>query len=491
MHQHASFVRVSGDRLRLVEADGRPWYFCGANCYYLMTRAADPATQHECTAVLDDAAAAGITVLRTWAFADGEQWGALQTRPGVFEERTFRALDWVVAEAGRRGLRLILNLTNYWKDYGGMRQYVQWAYEARGQQPPMDGSGQVAAEPFYTDPDCQRMFRAYMAAVVQRVNSLTGVRYCDDPTILAWGLANEPRCDGDRACTVVPFWVDATARYLKSLDAHHLVTLDVEGFLGPSTPDEAERTNPYNCTGSGCDFAADCGSPAIDFACAHMYPDLWLPLADEQERLRFALSWLDCHVALARRLGKPLVLSEWGKQRGKAAEVEAAGGSARAMFYAQVLGRCVQHMQAGGLAGTAFWMMAAPSYPDHDGFTVYFSTSPSSSSSSYAAAGGSVAPSQAGRVLLPKAGERTAAVIRQHAATVALLNGRPEVAYGQVPPLMQPPASGGGAIGGGGSGSPTHHLPLPAVGGGSGQVVHSSGSGYGRFCYSYCCCPQM
>ena len=41
----------------------------------------------------------------------------------------------------------------------------------------MDGSGQVAAEPFYTDPDCQRMFRAYMAAVVQRVNTLTGVRY--------------------------------------------------------------------------------------------------------------------------------------------------------------------------------------------------------------------------------------------------------------------------------------------------------------------------
>lgn len=36
MQQHASFVRVSGDRLRLVEADGRPWYFCGANCYYLM-----------------------------------------------------------------------------------------------------------------------------------------------------------------------------------------------------------------------------------------------------------------------------------------------------------------------------------------------------------------------------------------------------------------------------------------------------------------------
>ena len=47
----------------------------------------------------------------------------------------------------------------------------------------------------------------------------------DDPTILAWGLANEPRCEGDRACSVVPFWADSTARHLKSLDPNHLVTL--------------------------------------------------------------------------------------------------------------------------------------------------------------------------------------------------------------------------------------------------------------------------
>lgn len=56
----------------------------------------------------------------------------------------------------------------------------------------------------------------------------------DDPTILAWGLANEPRCDGDRACTVVPFWADAMARHLKSLDPHHLVTLVGKGRLLPT-----------------------------------------------------------------------------------------------------------------------------------------------------------------------------------------------------------------------------------------------------------------
>ena len=80
---------------------------------------------HEVIRVLDDCAASGLTVLRTWAFADGpDQWNALQPAPGRFDERVFAALDFVVAQAGRRGLRLVLNLTNYWNDYGGMRQYV-------------------------------------------------------------------------------------------------------------------------------------------------------------------------------------------------------------------------------------------------------------------------------------------------------------------------------------------------------------------------------
>lgn len=46
----------------------------------------------------------------------------------------FQGLDWLLAEARARGLRLLLNLTNYWNDYGGMLQYVAWACKQRGQQ---------------------------------------------------------------------------------------------------------------------------------------------------------------------------------------------------------------------------------------------------------------------------------------------------------------------------------------------------------------------
>lgn len=41
------------------------------------------------------------------------------------DERVMCALDWVVAAAKARGLRLILTLTNYWPEYGGLAQYVR------------------------------------------------------------------------------------------------------------------------------------------------------------------------------------------------------------------------------------------------------------------------------------------------------------------------------------------------------------------------------
>ncbi|KAL4858577.1 Mannan endo-1 [Chlorella vulgaris] len=473
MMQNNGFIRVSHDRCCFEQADGTPFFFVGANCYYLLTRSADPGLRQQCTCVLDDAAAAGITVLRLWAFADGPQWNALQPSPGVFEERVFRGLDWLVTEAAARGLRLLLVLTNYWKDYGGMRQYVAWACAQRGEEPP--SAEGAAAEPFYTDAACQSMFRGAVAATVQRVNSLTGVPYrrgscrrrswgkafmlpqscfChrrDNATILGWALANEPRCAGDTSCATIPRWAHHTAAFLKALDPNHLVTVDCEGFLGASTPD-ACRHNPHNCSGSGCDFAGECGSPAIDFASCHSYPDLWLPQADEQarlcptaalrmlgaahtwaagnlERLRFALSWLECHVALSRRLRKPLVLSEFGKRREEGGREES-----RAYFFQEVLQAALRHMTArAGLAGTEFWMIAAPSYPDHDGFTVYFSGTQSCATNG------------------------TADAIRQHAVAVARLNNRPD----QPNPLLadsctQPHAEVGA---GGGGDQPSEACP--------------------------------
>lgn len=129
----------------------------------------------------------------------------------------------------------------------------------------------------------------------------------------------------------------------------------------------------------------------------------------------------------------------------------------------------------GGLAGTAFWLIAAPSYPDHDGFTVYFSSSGSNQPSS-SSSGRELLTPQGGRPLGAH-GSRTAAVVRQHAAAVARLCQQGSAVAG--PPL--PPASTAN--------------PLLAGGAGAGAAAahgHSSGgSGHGSHSSPCPCCPQM
>jgi mannan endo-1,4-beta-mannosidase len=49
--------------------------------------------------------------------------------PGVYEERVLHALDWVLSLCYQRSIHVILVLTNYWPDYGGMQQYARSALE--------------------------------------------------------------------------------------------------------------------------------------------------------------------------------------------------------------------------------------------------------------------------------------------------------------------------------------------------------------------------
>ena len=76
-----AFVHLSADKRRF-ELDGAPFFFTGCNSYYLMTRAAESSLRQQVLEILDDAKTAGVRVIRTWAFNDGQEWNALQPAPG-------------------------------------------------------------------------------------------------------------------------------------------------------------------------------------------------------------------------------------------------------------------------------------------------------------------------------------------------------------------------------------------------------------------------
>ena len=45
--------------------------------------------------------------------------------------------------------------------------------------------------------ECRSAFKTYVKKIINRRNTITGVLYRDDPTIMAWDLANEPYVLGD------------------------------------------------------------------------------------------------------------------------------------------------------------------------------------------------------------------------------------------------------------------------------------------------------
>ncbi|KAK1292192.1 putative mannan endo-1,4-beta-mannosidase 9 [Acorus calamus] len=101
----------------------------------------------------------------------------------------FKGLDFVIAEAKKYGIYLILSLVKNYNNFGGRSQYVQWARE-RGENVSSD-------DDFYRNAVIRNYYKNHVQTVLNRVNTFTGVAYKDDETVFAWELINEPRCQSD------------------------------------------------------------------------------------------------------------------------------------------------------------------------------------------------------------------------------------------------------------------------------------------------------
>lgn len=324
-HDRAAFVRVSGTRF-VVGCPPVEYKVVGWNTYTLVEQAARVPVgsfgadfsrrgREQVLEMLDRAAASSFNTVRTWAYSVGEAQ-PMQVTPGVYHEPSFSGLDWVLHEASKRGVRVVLVLTDYWEHHGGVSQYLDWAAaRRRGEGALPFGPGGAAADlriskaAFFSDPDCKRMYRANAKALIERVNAYTGAAYRDDPTIFAWELINEPRCRGCGAR--LQAWIEEMARYIKRLDPNHLLSTGEEGFYAG----RGSGVNPEVwASTTGQDFIANHAVPEIDFAVAHLWPDNWgVFTLGGSLGAAFTEEWIRAHTRDATRvLGKPLVLEEFG-----------------------------------------------------------------------------------------------------------------------------------------------------------------------------------
>jgi mannan endo-1,4-beta-mannosidase len=349
-----SFVWRDGPQLML---NDRPFRAVGANLYYLQqlfaygeggnTALAKPALE-----ALDSAVCMQLPVVRAWGFNDTTDTSTIRPEPGVYRRNGLRGLDRVVAEAKARGLRVILTLTNNWGDYGGISKYAEWA-----------GRGPGGGDAFFSDRTMQGYWKDYVTMLASRVNEYTGVAYRDEPTILAWEIGNEFRCQSCARTTRLVDTVRELARHLKSVMPYHLVSDGGEGMddvpsLYPGL------SNKYAVSGfEGASYSKLLQVEELDILSYHMYPADWGLNTGKDVRV-----WLDSHEFLAAISGKVSYLGEFGH---KPAEADVARrDDLRASMYDTWLARLLDH--DGANLGMVWQLIPMSRLETDDGFGVLY-----------------------------------------------------------------------------------------------------------------------
>jgi mannan endo-1,4-beta-mannosidase len=242
-------------------------------------------------------------------------------------------LDYVVATAKTLGLRLIIALVDNWEIFfGGVNQYVLW-------------HGRTDHGDFYTDPRIRKTYKDWITHLLNRTNTLTGVRYGDEPAIMAWTLNSEASCYGGES---FPFgncrrqdiedWAMEMSAHVRSLAPRQLIGLGDQGYFA-SRADPAMGW-PYRSTNEP-DFDTVMRMPNIDFGTYHTYPLDFAMGNGSLTPIDYGLRYIRDHEAVSRSTAKPAILAEFGARDERT--------------HAQAFDAWLSTLDAEGGAGFIFW----------------------------------------------------------------------------------------------------------------------------------------
>jgi len=381
----SGFIRR--DRTRLLRG-GEPYRIAGANMWYAAWLGADAAygNRARLTRELDRLQALGLNNLRIMAAAEeGPLKNSIKpgfSRPdGSLNPELLAGLDFAMAEIARRGMTAVVCLGNFWEWSGGI---ATWLYRVTGEYTDMNDPAHPwpaypdATSRFYSNEQAVDLYHGYVREIVTRTNSITRRRYVDDPAIMSWQLANEPRPGGSDAGVarnrdVYYAWIDGTAALIRSLDPNHLVSLGHEGTQGASGSEDIVRRAHQH----------------IDYLTAHIWPLNWswvdgknLAGTWDAGSAKVA-AYLAAHERIAVELGKPLVFEEFGFPRDGEVYAPSTPTTFRERYYRQIYSAVEASWQGGGpVMGSNFWAWngeARPAHPDarfRDGDLTYMGDPP-------------------------------------------------------------------------------------------------------------------
>ncbi|MCX5694572.1 MAG: cellulase family glycosylhydrolase [Candidatus Omnitrophica bacterium] len=301
----------SSSRITLKEnsfvKDGKPFRFTGANAVNLV--------------FYDDW---GLDVLKAFAQAKENNISVLRLYLNWGWSKD-EDIDKIIDTASQNGIYLILVFTDCCcsSDYSTEEKYLQ------GHAPFCN----------ITNEESTKAFKQLIKQIIQRKNSVNNKVYRDDPTILAWEIANELeywRFSESEACK----WISGIAKYVKSLDNNHPVTIGI-------SINNAESINK--------DLFKILNLPELDFLSFHFYPSLGEKALQVENAQK-----IDAVIKKLFSLGKPVVMAEFGFSNSVALNKKMREEPDTVDFYISNFKGYMDQAFSAGCSGVMFWGWGIP-----------------------------------------------------------------------------------------------------------------------------------
>ncbi len=361
-----SFVSVENHQFIV---DGKPYYYIGTNYWYGSVLGLEKDKKKGIERLrkeLDFLKANGVTNLRVMAGAEGAGMingiirvaPPLQTEQGKFDESVLDGLDLVLAEMDKRNMKAVVFLSNNWEWSGGFQQYLIWNNKVSGdlktRKLTWDEQRDIVSQ-FYSCEPCKESYNKQLNLILNRTNKYNKKKYTDEPAVMAWELANEPRPMRPFANDDYKKWIADVAALIKSKDKNHLVTIGHEGFMGTENLELFEEIH---------------ADKNIDYLTIHIWAKNWGWFKEDKVAEGFpnvvakATEYINQHLPIAEKLNKPLVIEEFGLPRDKQSFDINSPTSLRDDYYGKVFRLLADSAKTNGhLAGAAFWAFGGTSRP--------------------------------------------------------------------------------------------------------------------------------
>ena len=370
MTASAQFITVSdGHFVR----DGKPYYYVGTNFWYgaILGSEGQGGDRQRLAKELDLMKRMGIDNLRILVGSDGERGvttkvePTLQVQPGVYNDTILAGLDYLLQEMGKRRMVAVLYLNNSWEWSGGYGFYLQHAGEGKAPRPNEDGYPAYMnfVAKYASCEKAHQLFYDYVRFILGRTNRYTGRKYTDDPAIMSWQIGNEPRAFDKAQLPAFEKWIGEAAALIRSIDKNHLISIGSEGSWG--------------CENDLGSWERICADRNVDYCNVHLWPYNWswvrqdhltedLPVACKNTK-----EYIDQHLLVCDRIGKPLVMEEFGYPRDGFKFLPGSATQGRDGYYKYVFSLVADNAGQGGkFAGCNFWGWGGLAKPRHEQWQV-------------------------------------------------------------------------------------------------------------------------